>query len=60
MEERHMATLLALSEGERLALCAEMFEAMRTLFVAGLRQGQPNITELELRQQLFISRQAAV
>jgi hypothetical protein len=40
--------------GERLRIVSEMFDLTRSLLIAGIRAARPDITEGELRQELFL------
>jgi hypothetical protein len=40
--------------GERLKIASEMFDISRSLMIAGIRAARPEITEVELRQELFL------
>jgi hypothetical protein len=40
--------------GERLKITAAMFETTRRLAIAAIRAARPDITEVALRQELFL------
>ena len=55
MEARFRAMVMARPPGgERLRVVSEMFDLTRSLLIAGIRAARPDITEPELRQELFL------
>lgn len=55
MEARYRAMWMARPPGgERLRIATEMFDLTRSLLIAGIRAARPDITEVELRQELFL------
>jgi len=55
MEARFRAMVMARPPGgERLRIVSDMFDITRSLLIAGIRAEKPNITEGELRQELFL------
>src|SRR5689334_4838653 len=55
MEARFRAMIMARPPGgERLKITAAMFETTRKLMIAAIRAARPDITEVELRQELFL------
>jgi hypothetical protein len=55
MEARYRAMVMSRPPGgERLRIVSDMFDMTRTLLVAGIRAARPDITEVELRQELFL------
>lgn len=47
------ALLMQRSEGERVMMAFEMFDMARALMTADIRMRHPDITERELRVQIF-------
>lgn len=55
MEARYQAMVLARPPGgERLKIASEMFRTARQLLIAAIRAAKPEISEVELRQELFL------
>lgn len=55
MEARYRAMVMARPPGgERLRIVSDMFDITRSLLIAGIRAARPDITEGELRQELFL------
>ena len=54
MEARYRAMVMARPPGgERLRIASDMFDLTRSLLIAGIRAARPEITDAELRQELF-------
>lgn len=53
VEARVEALLAQRSGSERVRMACEMFDLARALAVANIRAGRPNVTDGELRAQLF-------
>jgi hypothetical protein len=55
MDARWLAMVMARPPGgERLKIAMEMAETSRKLMIASIRAARPEITEAELRQELFL------
>jgi hypothetical protein len=55
MEARYRAMVQARPPGgERLKITSAMFDLTRQLLIASIRAARPEITEVELRQELFL------
>lgn len=54
VEARFTRMLMARSDQERLRMASSMFDLARRLVIASIREQSPGISEVELRQQLFL------
>jgi hypothetical protein len=55
MAARYRAMVLARPPGgARFKIASDMFDITRGLLIAGIRAARPDITEAELRQELFL------
>ena len=55
MEARYRAMVQARPPGgARFKIASDMFDLTRSLLIAGIRAARPDITEVELRQVLFL------
>ncbi len=55
VEARYWVMVLARPPGgERLKIASEMFNTARQLLIAAIRAARPEMTEVELRQELFL------
>jgi hypothetical protein len=55
VEARHLAMIrMRPPGGERLKIASAMFDTARQVMIAGIRAARPGISEVELRQELFL------
>ena len=54
MQARFRAMLLARSDTQRLAMGCGMFDDARKIVVASIREANPDVSEVELRQAVFL------
>jgi hypothetical protein len=55
MDARYRAMVQARPPGgARFKIASDMFDITRAMVIAGIRAKKPNITEAELRQELFL------
>ena len=51
-QKRYFELLALQTPGQRLAMCARLTRAMRTMAMAGLREQHPHATDAELTRRL--------